>query len=189
MAESEEKLKSLWMKVKEESEKTGLRLNIQKTKVIASSPITSWEIDGETVETVSDFIFLGSQITADGDCSHEIKRLLLLGRKVMTTLDSIFKSRDITLQTKVCLVKAIVFPVVMYGCVSWTMKKAEHRRIDAFKLWCWGRLLRVPWAARRSNQSILKEISPGISLEGMMLKLKLQYFDTSCKELTHWKRL
>ena len=176
MAESEEELKSLLMKVKVESEKVGLKLNIQKTKIMASGPITSWEIDGETVETVSDFIFLGSKITADGDCSHEIKRRLLLGRKVMTNLDSIFKSRDITLPTKVRLVKAMVFPVVMYGCESWTIKKAECRRIDAFELWCWRRLLRVPWTARRSNQSILKEISPGISLEGMMLKLKLQYF-------------
>ena len=173
MAESEEELKSLLMKVKEESEKVGLKLNIQKTKIMASGPITSWEIDGETV---SDFIFGGSKITADGDCSHEIKRRLLLGRKVMTNLDSIFKSRDITLPTKVRLVKAMVFPVVMYGCESWTVKKAEHQRIDAFELWCWRRLLRVPWTARRSNQSILKEISPGISLEGMMLKLKLQYF-------------
>ena len=141
-----------------------------------SGPITSWEIDGETVETVSDFIFLGSKITADGDCSHEIRRHLLLGRKVMTNLDSIFKSRVITLPTKVRLVKAMVFPVVIYGCENWTVKKAEHRRIDAFELWCWQRLLRVPWTARRSNQSILKEISPGCSLEGMMLKLKLQYF-------------
>ena len=174
MAESEE-IKSLLMKAKEESEKVGLKLNIQKTKIMASSPITSWQIDGETVETVSDFIFLGSKITADGDCSHEIKRRLLLGRKVMTNLDSIFKSRDITLPTKVRLVKAMVFPVVMYGCESWTVKKAERRRIDAFELWCWRRLLRVPWTARRSNQSILK-ISPGISLEGMMLKLKLQDF-------------
>ena len=144
---------------------------------MTSGPITSWEIDGETVETVLDFIFLGSKITADGDCSHKIKRRLLLGRKVMTNLDSIFKSRDITLPTKVCLVKAMVFPVVMYGCECWTVKKAEGRRIDAFELWCWRRLLRVPWTARRSNRSILKEISPGISLEGMMLKLKLQYFD------------
>ena len=175
MAESEEDLKSLLMKVKE-SEKVGLKLNIQKTKIMESSPVTSWEIDGETVETVSDFIFWGSQITADGDCSHEIKRRLLLGRKVMTNLDSIFKSRDITLPTKFRLVNAMVFPVVMYGCESWTVKKAESRRIDAFELWCWRRLLRVPWTARRSNQSILKEISPGISLEGMMLKLKLQYF-------------
>ena len=161
------------MKVKKESEK--VKLNIQKMKIMASGPITSWEIDGETVETVSDFIFWGSKITADGDCSHEIKRRLLLGRKVMTNLDSIFKSRDITLPTKVCLVKAMVFPVVMYGCESWTVKKAERRRIDAFELWYWRRLLRVPWTARRSNQSILK-ISPGISLEGMMLKLKLHYF-------------
>ena len=176
MAESEEELKSLLMKVKEESEKVGLKLNIQKMKIMASGPITSWEIDGETVETVSDFNFLGSKITADGDCSHEIKRRLLLGRKVMTNLDSIFKSRDITLLTMVCQVKAMVFPVVMYGCESWTIKKAEHRRIDVFELWCWRRLLRVPWTARRSNQSILKEISPEYSLEGLMLKLKLQYF-------------
>ena len=159
MAESEEELKSLLMKVKAESEKVGLKLNIQKMKIMASGPITSWEIDGETV---SDFIFLDSKITADGDCSHEIKRCLLLGRKVMTNLDSIFKSRDITLPTKVRLVKATVFPVVMYGCERWTVKKAEHRRIDAFELWCW--------------RSLLKEINPGISLEGMMLKLKLQYF-------------
>ena len=175
MAESEEKLKSLWMKVKEESEKTGLRLNIQKTKVIASSPNTSWQIEGEKVQTVTDFIFFGSKITADGDCSHEIKRCLLLGRKVMTNLDSILKSRDITLQTKVHLVKAMVFPVVMYGCESWTIKKAECQRIDAFELWCWRRLLRIPRTARRSKQSILKEISPGCSLEGLMLRLKLQY--------------
>ena len=163
-------------KVKEESEKVGLKLNIQKTKIMASGPITSWEIDGETVETVSDLIFGGSKITADGDCSHEIKRCLLLGKKVMINLDSILKSRDITLPTKVCLVKAMVFPVVMYGCESWTIKKAECGRIDAFKLWCWKRLLRVPWTARRSNQSILKQISPGCSLKGLMLKLKLQYF-------------
>ena len=143
---------------------------------MASGPITSWQIDGETVETVRDLIFGGSKITADGDCGHEIKRRLLLGRKVMTNLDSIFKSRDISLPTKVCLVKAVVFPLVMYGCESWTVKKAERRRIDAFELWCWRRILRVPWTARRSNQSILKEISPGCSLEGMMLKLKLQYF-------------
>ena len=173
MAEREEELKSLLMKVKVESEKVGLRLNIQKMKIMASGPITSWEIDGETV---SDFIFLGSKITSDGDCSHEIKRCLLLGRKVMTNLDSKLKSGDITLPTKVCLVKAIFFPVVMYGCESWTVKKAECQRIDAFELWCWRRLLRVPWTARRSNQSILKEISPGCSLEGLMLKLKLQYF-------------
>ena len=165
--------KRLLMKVKEKSEKVGLKLNFQKTKIMASGPITLWEIDGETV---SDFIFLGSKITADGDCSHEIKRRLLLGRKVMTNLDGIFKSRDITLSTKVHLVKTMVFPVAMYGCESWTMKKAEHGRIDAFELWCWRRLLRVPWTARRSNQSMLKEISPGCSLEGKMLKLKLQYF-------------
>ena len=162
------------MKLKEESEKVGLKLNIQKTKIMTSSPITSWQIDGETVETVAEFIFLGSKITADGDCSHEIKRHLPLGRKVMTNLDSILKSRDITLPTKVRLVKAMVFPVVMYGCESWTIKKAERWRIDAFELWCWRRLLRVPWTARKSNQSILKEISPGRSLEGLMLKLKLQ---------------
>ena len=176
MAESEEELKSLLMKVKAESEKVRLKLNIQKTKIMASSPITSWVIDGEIVETVSDFIFLGSKITADGDCSHEIKRCLLLGSKVMTNLDSIFKSRGTTLPTKVRLVKAMVFPVVMYGCESWTVKKAERQRIDAFSLWCWRRLLRVPWTARRSNQSILNEISPGIYLEGLILKLKLQYF-------------
>ena len=176
MAESEEELKSLLMKAKVESEKVGLKLNIQKTKIMASGPITPWEIDGETVETVSDFILGGSKITADGDCSHEIKRHLRLGRKVMSNLNSIFKSRDITLLTKVHLVKTMVFPVVMYGCESWTVKKAERRRIDAFELWRWRRLLRVPWTARRSNQSILKEISPGCSLKGMMLKLKLQYF-------------
>ena len=176
MAESEEELKSLLMKVKKESEKVGLKLCIQKTKIMASGPITSWEIDGETVETGSDFILGGSKITADGDCSHEIKRRLLLGRKVMTSLDSIFKSRDIILPTKVHLVKAMVFPLVMYGCESWTLKKAECCRIDAFDLWCWRRLLRVPWTARRSNQSLLKETSPGCSLEGLMLRLKLQYF-------------
>ena len=176
MAESEEELKSLLMKVKEESENVGLKLNIQKTKIMASSPIISWQIDGETVETVADFLFVGSEITADGDCSHEIKRLLLLGKKTMTNLESILKSRDITLPTKVRLVKAMVFPVVMYGCESWTIKKAERQKIDAFELWCWKRLLRVPWTARRSNQSILKEISPGCSLEGLMLKLKRQYF-------------
>ena len=162
------------MKVKEESEKAGLKLNIQKTKIMASRPITSWQIDGETVKTVTDFIFLGSKITADGDCSHEIKRCLLLGRKAMTNLDSILKSRDITLPTKIHLVKAMLFPVVMYGCESWIIKKAEHRRIDAFELWCWRRLLRVPWTARRSNQLILKDIIPEYSLEG--LKLKHQYF-------------
>ena len=172
MAENEEELKSL---LKEEREKIGLKLNVQKTKILASSLITSWEIDGETMETVPDFIFGGSKITVDGDCNHEIKRRLLLGRKVMTNLVSIFKSRDITLPTKVHLVKAMVFPVVKYGCESWTVKEAERRRIDAFELWCWRRFLRVPWTARRSNQSILK-ISPGISLEGLMLKLKLQYF-------------
>ena len=176
MAESEEELKSLLMKVKEESEKVGLKTNIQKTKIMASGPITSWEIDEETVETVSDFIFWGSKISADGDCSHEIKIRLLFGRKVMTNLDSILKNRDITLPTKVRLVKAMVFPVVMYGCESWMVKKAEHQKIDAFGLWCWRTLLRAPWTARRSNQSILKEISPGCSLEGLMLKLKLQYF-------------
>ena len=164
------------MKVKEESEKVGLKLNIQKTKIMASSPITSWQIGGETVETVADFILGGSKISADGDCSYEIKRHLLLGRKPMTSLDNILKSRDITLPTKVCLVKAMVFPVVMYVCEDWTVKKAEHLRTDAFELWCWRRLLRVPWTARRSNQSTLKEISPGCSLEGLMLKLKLQYF-------------
>ena len=167
MAESEEELKSLLMKVKEESEKVGLKLNILKTKIMASGPITSWQINGETA---ADFISLGFKITADGDCSHEIKRRLLLGRKVMTNLDSILKRRDITLPTKVHLVKAMVFPVVMYGCQSWTIKKAECKRIDAFELWCCRRLLRVPWTTRRSNQSILKEISPGCSLEGLMLK-------------------
>ena len=172
MAESEEELKSLLMKVKEESEKVDLKLNIQKMKIMTSGPMTLWEIDGEAVETVSDLIFWGSKITADGDCSHEIKRHLLLGRKVKTNLDSILKSRDITLPIKFCLVKSMVFPVVMYGCESWTVKKAEGRRIDAFELWCLRRLLRVPWTARRSTQSILKEISPGISLEGMMLKLR-----------------
>ena len=162
MAESEEGLKSLLMKVKEESEKVGLKLNIQKTKIMLSSPITSWEIDGETVETVSDFIFMGSKITADSDCSHEIKRRLLPGRKLMTNLDSILKSRDITLPGKVHLVKAMVFPVVMYGCESWTVKKADHRRIDAFELWCWRRLLQVSWNARRSIQSILKRPVLGV---------------------------
>ena len=177
------------MKVKEESEKVGLKLNIQKTKIMASGPITSWQIDGKTVETVSDFIFLGSKITADGDCSYEFKRCLILGRKAMTNLDSILKSRDITLSTKVCLVKAMVFPVVMYGYESWSIKKAVRWRIDVFEQWCWRRLLRVVWTARRSNQSILKEISPGISLEGMMLKLNSSTLATSCEELTHWKRL
>ena len=176
MAESKQELKSFLMKVKEESEKVGLKLNIQRTEIMAFGPITSWEIDGKTVETVADYILGGSKITADGDCSHEIKRCLLLERKVMINLDSILKSRDITLPTKVCLVKAMVFPVVMYGCESWTIKKAEHQRIHAFVLWCQRRLLRVPWTARRSNQSILKEISPECSLGGLMLKLKLQYF-------------
>ena len=174
MAESKEELKSVLIKVKEESEKAGLKLNIQKTKIMASGSITSWQITRETMETVTDFIFLGFKVTADGDCNHEIKRCLLLGRKAMTNLDSILKSRDITLLTKVHLVKAIVFPVVMYGCESWTTNQAEHWRIDAFALWCWRRLLRVPWTARRSNQSILKEINPEYSLEGLNLKLKLQ---------------
>ena len=179
MGESKQELKSLLMKVKEESEKVDLRLNIQKTKIMASGPITSWQIDGETVETVADFILRGSKITADGDCSHEIKRCLLLGRKVMTNLDSIFKSRDITLPTNVHLVKAMVFPVVMYGCESWAINKTEQPRIDAFELWCWRRLSRVTWTARRSHQSILKEINPEYSLEGLMLKLKLQCVFTS----------
>ena len=174
MAESEEELKSLLMKVKEESAKVGLKLNIQKTKIMASRPITSWQIDGETVE--ADFIFLGSKITVDGDCSHEIKRHLFLGRKVMTNLDSILKSSDITLPTKVQIVKAMVFPVVMYRCESWIIKKAECQTIDAFKLWCWRRFLRVPWTPRRSNQSILKGINPEYSLEELILKLKIQYF-------------
>ena len=173
MAESEEELKSLLMKVKKEGEKVGLKLNIQKTKIVATSAITSWQIDGETRETMRNFILEGSKITADGDCSREIIRFLLLGRKAMINPDSILKSRDITLPTKVHLVKAMVFPVVMCGCESWTIKKAECRRIDAFELWCWRRLLRVPWTARRSNQSILKEINPEYSLEGLMLKLKL----------------
>ena len=176
MAESEEELKSLLMKVKEEIEKVGLELNIQKTKIMASDPITLWEIDGETVVTVSDFILGGSKITADGDCSHEIKRHLLLGRKVRTNLDNILKSRAITLPTKVHLIKAMVFPVVMYGCENWSVKKAECQRIDAFELWCWRRLLRVPWTARRSNQFILKETNAWCSLEGLMMRLKLQYF-------------
>ena len=173
-----QKANSLLMKVKVESEKVGLKLNIQKMKIMASGPITSWEIVGETVETVSDFILGGSKITEDIATGHEIKRHLLLGRKVKTNLDSILKSRDITLPTKVHLVKTMVYPVVMYGCESWTIKKAEHRRIDAFELWCWRRLLRVPWTARRSNQSILKEISPGCSLEGLKLKLKLHNLAT-----------
>ena len=175
MAESEEELKSLLMKVKEESKKVGLKSNIQKTKIMASGPIISRQIDGETTETVTDFIFWGSKITADGDCSHEIKRCLLLGRKAMTNLDSTLKSRDITLSANVHLVKAMVFPVIVYRCESWTIKKAEDQRTDAFELY-WRRLLRVSWTARRSNQSILKEISPGCSLERLMLKLKLRYF-------------
>ena len=187
MAESEEELKSLLMKVKEESEKAGLKLNIQKTKIMASGPITSWQIDGETMKTMTDFIFLGSKITADGDCSHEIKRRLVLRRKAMTNLDSILKSRDVTLPTKVCLVKAIIFPIVMYGCESWTTEKAEHGRINAFELWGWRRLLRVPWTARKSNQSILKEISPEYSLEGLRLKLSSNTLVTWCEELTCWK--
>ena len=176
MAESEQQLKSLLMKVKEESEKVGLKLNIQKTKIMASSPVNSWEIDGETVETVTDFIWGGSKITADGDCSHEIKRSLVLRRKAMTNLECILKSRDMTLPTKVHLFNAMVFLVVMYRYESWTIKKAEHQRIDVFEMWCWRRPLRVPWTARRSIQSILKEISPEHLLEGVMPKLKLQYF-------------
>ena len=173
MAENEEELKSLLMKVKEESEKAGSKLNIQKMKIMASGPIASWQIDGETMETVTDFILLGSKITADDHCSHEINKCLLLGRKAMANLDSILKSRDTTLLTKVHLVKAMVFPVVVYGCESWTIKKSGCQRIDALGLWCWRRLLRVPWTARKSNQSILKEISPEYSLEGLMLKLKV----------------
>ena len=188
MAESEEELKSLLMKAKEQSEKAGLKLNIQKTKIMASGPIISWQIDGETMETVTDFIFLGCKITADGDCCHDIKRRLLLGRKVMTNLDTVLKSRDIALLTKVHIVKAIVSPVVMYGCERWTIKKAECQRTDAFELWCWRRFLRVPWTSRRFNQSILKEISPENSLEGLMLKLKLQYFGHLMQRMTHWKR-
>ena len=187
MAESKEELKRLLKKVKEESEKVGLKPNIQKTKIMASSPITSWQIDGETMETVTDFIFGSSKITADGDCIHEIKRCLLLGRKVMSNLDRKLKSRDITLPAKVCLVKAMIFPVVMYGCESWTIN-IKPQRIDAFELWCWRRLLRVPWTARRSNQSMLKEISPACSLEGLMLKLKPNSLVIWCKELTHLKR-
>ena len=177
MAESEEEVKSLLMKVKEESEKVGLKLNIQKTKITASRPIISWQIDGEKMEIMTDFICgEGSKVTVDGDCNHEMKRCLLLGRKAMTKIDSILKIRDITLPKKVCLVKAMIFPAVIYGCESWTIKKAECQRIDAFELWCWGRLLRVPWTARRSSQSILKESNPEYSLEGLMLKLKLHYF-------------
>ena len=186
VAESEEELKSLL--VKEESDKVGLKFNIQKTKIMPSGPIISWQIDRETVETVADFILGGSKITAEGGCNHEIKRCLLLGRKVMANLDSILKSSDITLPTKVRLVKAMVFPVVMYGCESWTIKKTEHQRIDAFELWCWKSLLRVPWTARRSNQSILKEISPEYSLGRLMLKLKLQYFGHLMWRPAHWER-
>ena len=189
MAESKEELKSLLVKVKEESEKVGLKLNIQKTKIMASGPITSWQIDAETVENQwLTLFFWGSKITAGGDWSHKTKRCLLLGWKVMTNLDSILKNRDITLPTKVPLVKAMVFPVVMYGCESWTVKKTEHRTIDAFELWCWRRLLRVPWTARRSNQSILKEVSPGCALEGLMLNWNSNTLATWCKELTHLKR-
>ena len=185
MAENEEELKSLLVKVKEKSEKVGLKLNIQKTKITASDSITLWQIDGETLERVIDFIFLGSKIIADGNCSHEIKRHLLLKRNVMNNLDNILKSRDITLPTKVHLIKAMDFPVLMYRCERWTIKKAEHRRIDAFELWCWRRLLRVPWAARRSNQSILKEISPEYSLEGLMLKLNSNTLAICWEELAH----
>ena len=187
MAESEEELKSLLMKVKEENEKDGLKLNKQKTKIMATSSITSWQKEGGKVEIVTSFLFLGSKITADDDYSHEIKRHLLLGRKVMINPDSVLKSRDITLPPKVCIVKAMVFPVVMYGCESWTINKAEHRRIDAFKLWCWRRFLRVPWTARRSNQSILKEINPEYSLEGLMLKL--QYFGHLIRKADSLKKI
>ena len=184
MAESEEELKSLLMKVKEESEKVGLNSRVKKAKIMASSPITSWQIDGEIMKTVSAFIFLASKITADDDCSHKIKRHLLLGRKVMKNLDSVLKSREITLPTMACIDKAMIFPVVMYG---WTIMKAEHRRIDAFELWC-SLDLRVPWTARRANQSMLKEINPEYSLEGLILKLKFQCHRTCCEEPTHWKR-
>ena len=176
MAEREEELDSLLMRMTEESEKAGLKLSIKKTKIMACCPITSWQIEGEKVKAMADFLFLGSKITSDGDCSHDIRRLLLLGRKVMTNLDNVLKSKDITLPTKVCIVKAMVFPVVMYRYESWTIKKAACQRIDAFKLWWWRRLLRVPWTARRLNQSILKEINPEYSLEGLMLKLRPQYF-------------
>ena len=188
MAESKEELKSLLMKVKEESEKAGIKLNIQKRKIMALSPITSWQIDGETVGNSDRLYFGGSKITAGGDCSHEIKRCLFLGRKAMINLDNILKIKDITLATKVCLVKAMVFPLVMYGRECWTIKKAECQRIDGFELWCWGRLLRVLWTARRSNQSILKEINPEYSLEGLMLKLKLQYFGHLMGRADYWKR-
>ena len=188
MAESKEELKSLLMKVKNESEKADLKLSIQKAKIMASGPITSWQIDGETMKTVRDFILGGSKITADGDCSHEIKRSLLFGRKAMIHLDSTLKSRDITLLTNFHMVKATVFPVVRYGCESWTIKKAERWRIGAFELWCWRRLLRVLLASRRSNLLILKEINLEYSFKGLILKLKLQYLATWCKESTHWKR-
>ena len=188
MAESKEGLKSLLMKVKEESEKVGLKLNIQKTKIMAAGPITSWQIDGETVEIVADFILGGSKMTEDGDCSHEIKRHSFLGRKVVTNLYSILKSRDITLSTTVCPVKAMVFPSVMYGCDSWTIKKTECQKIDAFELWCWRRLLRVPWTARRSNQSILKETSPGYSLRDWCWSRSSNTLATWCEELAHLKR-
>ena len=189
MAESEEELKSLFMKVKDYSEKVWLKFNIQKTKIMASGLIASWQIDGKTMETVTDFILGGCKIIADGDCSHEIKRCLLIGRRAMTNLDSILKNRDITLPTEVRLVKAMVFPAVMYGCESWTIKKTECWRTDAFELWCWRRLLTVPWTARTSNQYILKEISPEYSLEGLMLKLKLQYFGHLMRRTESWKRL
>ena len=183
-----QELKSLLVKVKEESEEVDLKLNIKKTMIMASCPITSWQINGETVETVEDFIFLGSKITADGDCSHEIKRCLFLGKKVMSNLDSILKSKGITLPTKFHPIKAVIFPVVMYGYENWTIMKAECLRIDAFELWCWRRLFRVPWTARRSNQFILKEMSPEYSLDGLILKLVLQYVGYLCEELTHLKR-
>ena len=189
MAESKEELTSPLMKVKEESEEVGLQLNIQKTKIMASTPITSWQIDGETMETVRDFIFLGSKVTADGDYSHEIKICLLLGRKAMTNLDRIIKGRNITLPERVHLVKPIIFPVVMYGCESWTRKKAEHQRIDAFELWCWRRFLRVPWTSRRSNQSILKEISLNIHWKDWCWSWNSNTLATWYKKLTHWKRL
>ena len=176
MAESEEELKNLLMRMKEKNERTGLKLSIQKTKIIASDPITSWQIDGEKVEAVAYFLFLDLKIMVDGDCSREIRRYLLVGRKAMTNLDGVLKSKDITLPAKVPIVKVLVISVVIYECENWTTKKAERQKIDAFKLWCWGRLLRVPWTAQRSNQSILREISPEYSLEGLMLKLKLQYF-------------
>ena len=182
MAENEEKLKSLLMRVKEESERASLRLNIKKTKIVASGPITAWQIEGENVEVVTDFLFWGSKITADSDCSHKIRRQLLLGRKAMTNLDSVMKSRDITLPTKV-----MVFPVVNNGCENWTINKAECQRIDAFELWCWRRLPKAPWTARRPNQSILRELNPDYSLERLMLKLKLQYLVICCKQTTHLK--